>query len=81
MASPLPRPRGVAGTWVILSTLPCGSVLFVAIVPPSLRDPVFPTQKPPGLPWGPWNPNFPAASPDPIAVPEYGVVVESSVDV
>ena len=47
---------GCGGTGVIPSTLPCGGVLLAAVATPGLRSPVFPTQKPPGLPWGPEPP-------------------------
>lgn len=33
------------------------------------------------VPWGPQNPVCPAASPDPIVVPEHDVVVEGSVNI
>ena len=87
VASPSPRPRGVGGTWVIPKTLPCRSVLrifwfcfcfFAAIIPPGLQRPHVPY---PEGPWGSRNPVCPAASPNPIAVPEHDMVAEGSVDV
>ena len=41
---------------VIPSTLPRGSVFFVAAIPPGLRHPVLPTQEPSGPLWGPQSP-------------------------
>ena len=72
---------GCGGTGVIPSTLPCGGVLLAAVATPGLRSPVFPTQKPPGLPWGPEPPLPPGASRDPVAVPKHGVAAEHPVDV
>ena len=69
--------------WVIPSTLPHGSVLFASADPPGHRHPVFLTQKPLGLPWGPQKPACPAASPDPKVVPEHDhdLVGEASADI
>ena len=50
---PHPRGPGVGGMWVISITLPWSGVLLAAVAPPGFRSPFFPTQKPPGLPWGP----------------------------
>ena len=68
------------GTGVIPSILPWNSVLLAAIAPPGLRIP-FSQPRRPRASLGAPKPPGPAASPDPLAIPKYGVAAECPVDV
>ena len=70
----LPHPPGIGsvGTGVIPNILPWSSVFLASIAPPASEAP-FSLRAP--------NPPAPAASPDPLAIPKYGVAAERPVDV
>ena len=78
MASSSLRPRG--GGVVIPITLPWSHVLLAAIAPPASVAP-FSLPRRPRASLGVPNPPGPAASPDPLAIPKYGVAAERPVDV
>ena len=77
---PHPRGTGSVGTGVIPSILPWNSVLLAAIAPPGLRNP-FSLPRRPRTSLGAPKPPGPAASPDPLAIPKYGVAAECPVAV
>ena len=68
------------GTGVIPSILPWNSVLLAAIAPPASVAPFSLPRRPRASLGVPKTPG-PAASPDPLAIPKYGVAAECPVDV
>ena len=60
---------------VIPCTQPYSGVLLAAVASPGLLSPVFPTQKPLGLPRG-LKPPDSAASPHPLAVPKHDLAAD-----
>ena len=78
----VPHPRGIGsvGTGVIPNILPWSSVFLASIAPPASEAPFSLPGRTRASLRAP-NPPGPAASPDPLAIPKYGVAAERPVEV